>query len=42
MRTIEQYFDVKVEELYTRVEDDAYEIKSRVNDICERISNIIY
>ncbi|TGY42858.1 hypothetical protein E5347_08405 [Clostridium sartagoforme] len=42
MPTQGQYFEVNVEKLYTKIEDDVCKITSNINDIYERISNIIY
>ena len=41
MPTQDQYFDINVEQLYNKIEDDVDEIISSINTICEQISTII-
>ncbi|EDT73605.1 hypothetical protein [Clostridium butyricum] len=36
-----QYFNINVEQLYNKIEDDVDEITSSINSICEEISKII-
>lgn len=42
MPTQDQYFNVNIEELCIKIEDDVCEITNSINDMYERISNINY
>lgn len=42
MPTQEQCFQVNVEKLYTKIEDDVCEITSNINELYDKISTIIY
>ena len=42
MPTQGQYFEVNVEKLYSKIENDVCEITSNINELYDKISTIIY